>query len=414
MTAQTFFFSHARRDTEPPGQYLTRFFQDLEERVAAWAVKIPPPYGVIDRRIPHGSDWDLHLSTALQHNNAFLAMLTPTYGTRVNCGKELGAFVLRSPSLGVDAAGQLTGVLNVLPIRWMRREAYAENNENDALIPRAMRRLEDVPAANPGDLIQAKAIEQYRRYGMESFLFKRSRPYMAILDLLAQSIVNFPVLPPGTSTASFATAIDAFRHDWSAHFKQPPPAPSMPGAQASMLRAASLRPLDTVVVFHITARAYQPSAVKCDFAANLIADPAAEPSAATDPELAALLSDVRAVAFEETMSVFNATSPADRLEADLKNLSNASVLVLVALDQATTPADAIEQVLQSTTWRGVVLRAAPPLLPSKAAEHVLPTDQQERRTLLSKVLVNLRGVLLRAGDSRTTDAETLPLLKSAD
>jgi hypothetical protein len=367
---------------------------------------------VIDRRIPHGSDWDLHLSTALQHNNAFLAMLTPTYGTRVNCGKELGAFVLRSPGLGVDAAGQLTGVLNVLPIRWMRRESYAANGENDALIPRAVRRLEDVPAPNFGDLIQAKAIEQYRRYGMESFLFKRSRPYMAMLDLLAQSIVNFPVLPPATSAATFATAVDAFQHDWAAYFKQPPPAAPMPEAQPSMLRVDTLRPLDTVVVFHITARAYHPSALRCDFAADLIADPAAEPSAATDPELATLLSDVRAAAFEEKMSVFNATSPADRLEADLKNLSNRSVLVLVVLDQATTPADAIEQVLQSTTWRGVVLRAAAPLL-SRAGEHVLPADRQERRTLLSKFLVNLRGVLLRAGDSRTTDAETLPLLKSA-
>ncbi len=33
----TFFFSHARQDRETPGNYLRRFFDDLEIKLAQWA-----------------------------------------------------------------------------------------------------------------------------------------------------------------------------------------------------------------------------------------------------------------------------------------------------------------------------------------------------------------------------------------
>lgn len=412
MAEPTFFFSHARLDTEAPGNYLSRFFEDLELRISQLAQQGQPPFGTIDRRIPHGADWDGVLSNALRHNNAFLAMLTPTYGQRINCGKELGAFLLRSSTLGVDGAGQLTGVSNVLPIRWMSRELYAANNENDALIPRAIRRLEDVPAESSGDPVRARAIQQYRRYGMESFLFKRSRSYSVMLDLLAQRIVNFPTLPPNAGAVEFATAIDAFKHDWAAHFpsQEPPQSAAVPPAA---IRASALRPLDTVVVFHFTARVYQPSVVSSDFAAVLVAEPDADPKAVTDPVFASLLSDLRAAGFEEKISLFNAVSPSDRLELDLKSLSKRGVLVLVVLDQAVAPADPLQHVLRSTAWRGAIVRTAQAGPTSVAGEYELPEDRQERRALLSKILVSLRGVALRAGDSRTADAETLPLLKSA-
>src|SRR5258706_12804918 len=97
----TFFFSHARQDSETPGRYLYKFFEGLELELAQWAgVDLRAnALGTLDRRVPHGSDWDTELSGALAKNCAFVAILTPLYVKRPNCGKELGVFLLRSQNL---------------------------------------------------------------------------------------------------------------------------------------------------------------------------------------------------------------------------------------------------------------------------------------------------------------------------
>src|SRR5260221_14402364 len=99
----TFFFSHARQDREMPGNYLKRFFEDLEKKLAQWAgISLHErQLGTIDTRVQHGEDWDRNLSKGLMHNNAFVAILTPLYFNRPNCGKELAVFLLRHQSLGI-------------------------------------------------------------------------------------------------------------------------------------------------------------------------------------------------------------------------------------------------------------------------------------------------------------------------
>src|SRR5713226_1884452 len=107
----TFFFSHARQDREMPGNYLIKFFEDLELKLAQWAgVNLKERrLGTIDSRLRQGDDWDLELSRSLSENRSFLAILTPLYFNRANCGKELAVFLLRSPQLSLDPNGSLKG-----------------------------------------------------------------------------------------------------------------------------------------------------------------------------------------------------------------------------------------------------------------------------------------------------------------
>lgn len=407
MAQPTFFFSHARRDSDQPGQYLLRFFRDLEERIAAFAVVGNPPYGVIDRRIKHGSDWDSALSAALDRNNAFLAVLTPLYGMRPNCGKELGVFLLRSPTLGINAAGQLTGLQNILPIQWMPREAYTVNAEKDALIPPVLRRVEDVPADPLDELELSKAIKRYRRYGMERCVSPGALYYRILLDLIAKRIVDLPELPPANGS-SFATAIDAFKEDWPAHFgkaKQLQPVPT-PG----MLVSAP-QPLESLVVFHVTDRAHEPAVSQSDFSAQLIADPDVEVTSLTERGFAELLSDIRCAAAEERMTTFHAVSPVARLQSDLEKLQVRRVPVAVVVDSSSADGgEALDEILGAQKLRGAVLRTGRSGPNWKHGE-VLPDDRGERRQLMRRVFVALRGEALRSGDNRSIDAERVPMLQ---
>src|ERR1700730_11670164 len=127
-----FFFSHSRQDREAPGRYLRQFFEDLEGRVADYTAHLldpKHPLGTIDDRIPHGDDWDATLSDALATDRVFVAVISPLYFERTNCGREFGVFILRSPTLGIDTEGKLVDVKNVLIIRWMEAEAYEKNKE---------------------------------------------------------------------------------------------------------------------------------------------------------------------------------------------------------------------------------------------------------------------------------------------
>jgi len=413
MTRPTFFFSHARRDTESPGRYLLKFFRDLDTRISSWTPE-PPPYGTIDRRIPHGSDWDDHLSSALAGNTAFLAVLTPLYGTRVNCGKELGVFLARSSGLGVDVNGQLRGVQNVLPIQWMPRSAYAVNAEKDALIPVVLRRIEDVPAVAFGDTEAEKAIERYRQFGMERCVSPGARYYERLLDIFAQRIVQLPALPP-TAPVDFAAAVDAFRNDWTAQLggRQTAAAPRVAVAAPRVAEEVALRPLDSLVVFHVTELAYQVAASRSVLPFTLIADPEAEPAAATDPTLAQLLDDVRNAAAEVKMTVVHAIATPAQLEEALSSLTREHVLVAVIVDRSLLPGDAVLQALGSPEWRGAVFRTSRATLPDEFGHLALPDDRVARYALLRWTFVEIRGAAMSAGADRAANAERLPMLKSS-
>jgi hypothetical protein len=205
----TFFFSHARQDRETPGKYLISFFEDLEIKLAQWVgINLKEKrLGTIDARVRHSEDWDQELSRGLSSNRVFMAILTPLYFNRPNCGKELAVFLMRSRDLDIDQNGALKGARNVIMIRWLPENAYAANAEKDALIPPILRLIEDTPGDDGRDPDRTQAIERYQKKGMEKCV-KREPEYGELLDLLAGRIRELPDLPP-TAGVSFATALVA-------------------------------------------------------------------------------------------------------------------------------------------------------------------------------------------------------------
>jgi len=419
-----------------PGQYLDRFFDDLEAKVAQYAAadRKVNRIGTIDREVRQGADWDRVLSGSLSTDRAFVAIWTPLYFTRENCGKELYAFVLRSRSIGIDVNGALTDVENVIPIRWLAEEAYCANTQKDSLIPPILRRINDTPAADPGDPDQIAAIQRYRKKGMERCVLTEPY-YQDLLNLFALRIRDLIELPEATDI-SFATVCDAFAHDWRQHFatkgRTPVASASLPGAPVEQVQP---RALASVVAFYITNRAFTPDPNTVSFADQLIAEMLPGKTGSADPLLTALLTDVRTAGFAEGLTVFHAAAntvgptSAGQLLDRLTALSKARVLATLIIDPDIWPgtnadpwATQIEQIIRSSDWVG------PVLLPSFGANDVkleelvasrglpprlvaLPQASEARIGMLRHTFVDARGRVLRASTHHASDAESLPLLK---
>jgi TIR domain len=428
----SFFFSHARQDRETPGNYLRRFFDDLEIKLAQWVgINLEEKrIGTIDARVPQSTNWDEELSRSLERDNAFVAILTPLYINRENCGKELSAFLLRSPGLGIDANGALTGVQNVVPIRWLPENAYAANTGKDSLIPPILRLIEDTPADPGRDAERTQAIERYRKKGMERCV--DSKHYLEILDLFVEGIRSFPDLPPG-SAVSFGTAKNAFNYDWQGHFAAVGVPPAVISPPPPSTTVVTPRALASVVAFYITRRPYASDPSTVDYADQLISESNA--AAAVDPVLSALLADVRAAGVAERLTVFHAASnpilPVDpeSLLVRLASLSEQRVLTALVVDPAVWPASgdtraaaAVEQIIRSERWIGPVILptfAAPSVdVDQLAAGHslsprlvVLPEASESRIGVLRRTFVDARGRVLRMSTGQVPQAERVPVLK---
>ena len=429
----TFFFSHARQDREMPGRYLRSFFDDLEMKLAQWAGLSlqDAALGTIDARIPQGEDWDETLSSRLRTDHAFIAILTPLYFNRPNCGKELTVFLGRSAALRMSPSGALAGARNVVLIRWLPENAYAANAVKDALIPTILRLIEDTPADPGGDIDRTDAIERYRKKGMEKCV--NVEPYYGeLLDLFVARIRDMPELAPA-SEISFATTPDAFKYSWSQHFGTNP-------ALTARTPTVSIRlsPLTSVVAFYITRRQFTQSEIEIDFADQLIAEPLLDKVVPTDPALISLFADVRAASVQEGLSIFHVTAnpsvPTDSqpLLNRLSFLSKMHVLTILIIDPAIWPTEtaddtgeAIEQIIRSSSWTGLAL------LPAFDAELVdvdvlsvtrslrprlvaLPSNSRERVDAIRRALVDARGRELRASAQLDPAAERVPLLKSVE
>jgi hypothetical protein len=414
----TFFFSHARQDRETPGNYLRQFFQDLEKKVAQLAgidLKSEGMLGAVDLRIGQGEDWDDKLAAALQTDKAFLAILTPLYFNRPNCGKELGAFLLRSPNLSIDSNGALTGVLNVIPIRWLPEYVYAGSAGPNSLIPAILRRIEDTPQDTGEDPARSEAIQAYRLRGMEGCV--SGRHYIDLLNLIAARIRDLGGLGRGPAI-TFATATDAFRHDWVAHFQQPAPAV----ASVAPVQAPDLQPLASVVVFYVTSRPVLTLPTKAPYAERLIADtPAAGASA--DPAFSALLADVKAAATAEGLSLIHALpfSNPDRAIQQLAALSDDKVLTAVIIDPDSRypPPEAVQTLIRSTRWAGPVLLESAPATSAatsfaelSARMSILPQLSADRIIALRSAFLLARGAALRRTVAQPSEAAGIPVLTS--
>lgn len=423
----TFFFSHARQDREAPGKYLLSFFEDLELKLAAWAgvnLDQNTRLGTIDERVPHGDNWDDNLSRALSSDNAFVAILSPLYFNRENCGKEVAVFLFRSSTLGIDANGSLTGVVNVMPIRWYPNSAYSTNGIKDALIPKILSLVEDLPAATPGNPERRRAIERYRRKGMEKCV-RGGKYYDELLDAFVESIRGMQKLPPRPKI-TFADAVNAFKLDWFKHLNASAQQPSSPSA----LQTQRPTPLTSIVAFYITPRVFEPCTTAVDFADYLISEPTPGEPTTTDPVLSALFADIRKAGLAERFSVFHAAvnpavpSQSTRLLDYLVRLSKARISPLVVVDPSvwdngveTPERVALTEILRSSDWNGSMVVPAlngpqHKIAESEMTTRILPlsADSEQRVSELSHLFFRLRAESTRSTNG-TSNGEKVPMLQ---
>lgn len=433
----TFFFSHSRQDSERWGNYLRRFFDDLQKEVAAaTGVDLRSNrIGMIDLQIRQGDDWDRVLSGPLGTDKVFIAILSPPYFERDFCGKELFAFVQRSRRLGIDTNGALINVENVLPIRWYQANYYIANGKKDERIPPILRRLNYAPFDDFSDPGQTRAIDRYREQGMEQCVRPGTQYYRRLLSLFALRIRDLADLP-SADDISFTNLHDAFNYDWEAHFASAggpvddDPPPALPAARIGP------RALASIVAFYVTNRPFTPEPATVDYADQLIAEPPAGASAGADLKLAALLADVRAAGVAEGFTVFHAA--ANPVVPDnsrplldlLASLSKSDVLTALVVEPSVWPgtvanpqAVAVGDIIRSHEWTG------PVLLPSfdTAASDLdgLPTahglsrrivalrqESEVRVAELRRTFVDERGRILRTSSTGLVpDAEPPPGLK---
>jgi len=412
-----------------PGKYLSCFFKDLESKLAQWAgINLSDTkLGTIDSRVDHSHDWDTELSRGLSENRAFLAIITPLYFKRPNCGKELAAFVQRSPGLGIDPNGALIGVQNLMVLRWLPEDAYAANGVRNSLIPPILRRIEDTPADDGGDDERSRAIERYRKKGMEKCVTVEPH-YGELLDLFAACIRDMQVLPPPNGRIDFATAPDAFRSDWINYIG----AVGASGGPVPQEAPATPQKLSSIVAFYVTRRPFTTAPIAVNFADRLIAEPLPGASTSIDDGLAALLADVRVAGVAETLTVFHAAAdpvlPAspDSLVKRLEPLSSKGIVTTLIIDPDIWPGlrgagDAtVEQILRSLDWTGPALVPAvddrvtelEKLVAARGLRRqvaVLPQPSEERVAKLRSAFVGARGGALRASVKPAPGAERVPL-----
>jgi hypothetical protein len=431
----TFFFSHSRQDrvTSPgqdrtPGGLIRKFFDDLQMRLAnASAYRIGSGSDpTFDDQIQLGADWVTRLGGRVATDNVLLAMISPSYvGLGTNCGKELGEFLLRSPALKIDSAGQLGDAQNVFIVRWFKPGFYHKNGEKDGRIPLFLRRVNDMlpsPQIANADPLLSAAISFYRTYGMEACV-DHAPDYMQLLDALALAIRDARDLQPGP-VKDWNDMIDAFQYDWGGHFGVAP--------QAAVATAEPLRPLTSVAVFYITRRPFETSPVIPPYADRLIAEPApGQQQAGTDQDLAKLLVDVHGAMSSEPFQVVHCTaSPAVPTESGpmierLHMLSRRKILTILVIDpDLLTGADlpVLRQIVDAETWTGPVLLPMFPnakggtadiLDPKGRLVYSVPWEAKARKSLVVSILLNLRRqITAEARFARPVANEAMPQLQT--
>ncbi len=413
--------------------YLEKFFTDLKETLAQLAgVDLQTQQlGIIDREVLQGNDWDRELSSRLSDCKVFVAIITPLYFTRANCGKELYAFLTRSLNISLDSNEALTNVENILLVRWVTEEAYS-------LIP-ILRLVSDTPAYDGNDPDRTAAVRRYRKKGMAQCVDVEPH-YGELLNLIAHRIHTMPDLTAG-GPVSFAGLENAFTFNWKQRFEAAGIAATATVARTSPPVAAAPRALASIVSFYVTDRAFTVEPGPPGFPGQVIHAPqlGLDSLCATDPILASLLTDVRAAALAERLIPLHAAGipavpvSAEPLLGSLVALSNAGVPTVIIIDPAIWPGvnsdlttAAIDAVLRSPNWTGAVLlpllgTSTPPqdipaltvarnLLPRIFA---LPSASEDRVSAMSRIFVDIRGRTLRATIASVAEAEHVPLLRAS-
>lgn len=215
----TFFLSYAHDDAaETKKKLLIQFYFDLEGAVATAAGKSKgcPWFGKFDgASIDYGADWDTCLSDALRSDKVCVAVINAAFFSRESCGKELFAFIRRTSAAWVDTEGYIRDLHNILPIRWEHEAHYRENGVRDARIPKIIRKIEDLAGTEDEDKQIRKAIQRYRKHGMQTCVKPNTDRYDFLIRIIADRIMAIPDLPPAVFPVGFDKMPNAFELDWS-------------------------------------------------------------------------------------------------------------------------------------------------------------------------------------------------------
>lgn len=208
-----FFISYARADYDP---FLERFHKDLATEVGRRVIHPPQRISFLDREeLQAGADWPSHLLEGLQRSRVLVALYSPWFFSRENCGREWALFQMRQDALARRSEGPPPSV--ILPVLWTPR---------DALPP-------ELPACAAGIQYDHRRMGSvYAEEGMRELLRLRlyEDQYHIALKYLAARISELaqgPPLPPATGIAAHRDIPNAF-----APSSPEPDAPAPAGASA--------------------------------------------------------------------------------------------------------------------------------------------------------------------------------------
>lgn len=439
-TLPTFFFSYARRDADATvSPVLKKFFEDLQDTLEKRTPGLPEGshLGTHDRRVGQGRDWDSDLSRGLRSNKALVAVATPAYFSRENCGKEIAVFARRDEKVRLDEDGSLRDATNILHIRWYEDAAYEHNRVKDAVVHPVLRKITWTPAET-GQPDRAKAIKRYRDKGMERCVKPGREYYKELLGVFAQSIKDMPELPEAPFNVAWNDIVSAFSLGWS----QVPPLPTVHFAAATPVPAqASVAPPSgpaDVIVFYLTRRLLFIDTRIVSFADRMVDEPGwrcSAPPISQEPYLG-VVQAVQQACLQERLNDFHCASApqipvtSDVLIDRLAALSEKNVIVALAVDPALWLGSAapdgaartvIDEVAKSTRWHGPVLLPVvddqdtglnfPALLQGKDLSRVvavLPRGKEQMVDSLRSQLIRERGRITRASRDPVTDEDQRP------
>jgi FxsC-like protein len=185
-----FFLSYAHEGD--PTEVQT-FYDKLSAEVGDLAgEEVGVNVGFYDQRISLGTEWTEHLTTALSSCRCFVALISPRYFQRHNCGREWGVFESRLTDYQRTHGG-LPPVL--FPVLWI-----------PTAMPDLVQRFQWADGAVGGGNYKDLGLRQIQR--LQQF----SDDYIKLVSRLAQKIVDaqsHPIPAPRTPV-SFSTAPDVF------------------------------------------------------------------------------------------------------------------------------------------------------------------------------------------------------------
>lgn len=170
-----FFFSYSHNDSLPD---LQRFYADLDGNIRGRTGQQNAPCSFMDTNIPNGQPWPTTILEALSRCRLIVCAFSPHFFQSEYCAKELGIYFDR---LAVYEAvltrmrGQVSSPSLIFPVSW---------------IPLEHSDVQQPPCAQDIHISGSTADSDYRKKGLLALARTAKESYYAILDCLAEDMLN--------------------------------------------------------------------------------------------------------------------------------------------------------------------------------------------------------------------------------